>query len=117
MVLKNKNNLDTSVLDISNSEQSLTQMSLTFVSLLNAHQATNHHLYAQVQQSAYTQQQNTAAVQEFTDINIKCNYDHIFTSAPIFNGSKRCSKDVLRSHTYKVEKISVLKHLLNQEVV
>ena len=47
-----QNNVKASVL--SNLEQSLMQISQTFLNLLNAKQMTNHHLYNQVQKCTGT---------------------------------------------------------------
>ena len=53
------------------------QMSQTFLNLLNAQHITNHHLYNQVQQSVQTQQSHISALQQVTETNTQCNYDHM----------------------------------------
>ena len=74
-----------------------------------------------MQQKAHTLQKHTAALQEFTDTSIKCNYSDMFMSIPIFDGSKRINSfnglKVLKLYVYKVEMKSMLKILENKEAV
>ena len=50
---------------------------------------TNHYFYNQVQYSAQTQRQHTAALQELTNANFQHNYCHMFASMFIYDGTNR----------------------------
>ena len=57
--------------------------------LARAKDQTNRHLQQHLQQGQINMQVHTGAVQQLVPSTYQCNFDHIFTSIPIYDGSDR----------------------------
>ena len=50
---------------------------------------TNRQLQQHLQQGQLNMQAHTGALQQLATLTYECNFDHIFTSIPIYDGSDR----------------------------
>ena len=57
--------------------------------LARAQDQTNRHLQQHLQQGQINMQAHTGALQQLATSTYQCNFDHIFASIPIYNGSDR----------------------------
>ena len=77
------------ILDTSHKVQSISDTSQSVLQLLTLQQDSNRHLQWQVQKSTIAQQHHTDAFREPTASMYQGNFDHMFPSILIFDGSKR----------------------------
>ena len=57
--------------------------------LARAQDQTNRQLKQHLQQGQLNMQVHTGALQQLTTSTYQCNFDHIFASIPIYDGSDR----------------------------
>ena len=57
--------------------------------LARAQDQTNHHLQQHIQQGQLNMQAHAGALHQLANSNHQRNYDHIFASIPIYDGSNR----------------------------
>ena len=57
--------------------------------LARAQDQTNRQLQQHIQQGQLNMQANTGALQQLATSTYQCNFDHIFASMPIYDGSDR----------------------------
>ena len=55
--------------------------------LARAQDQTNRHLQQHLQQGQLNMQAHTGALQQLATSMYQCNFDHIFSSIPIYDGS------------------------------
>ena len=61
----------------------------SILQLARAQDQTNRHLQQHLQQEQIYMQAHTGALQQLATSTYQCNYDHIFTSIPIYDGRDR----------------------------
>ena len=61
----------------------------SMLQLARAQDQTNRYLQEHLQQGQMNMQAHTGALQQLTNSNYQRNFDHIFTSIPIYDGSNR----------------------------
>ena len=76
-------------LGTSHLEQTVADVGQSTMQLLNAQQSTNHNLQQKLNQSAPTQQHQVDTLPELTASNYDRNFNHMFASILIFDGSKK----------------------------
>ena len=77
------------MLDITALENTFGTVSQSMLQLARAQDQTNRHLQQHLQQGQLNMQAHTGALQQLVTSTYQCNFDHIFTSIPIYNGSER----------------------------
>ena len=61
----------------------------SILQLARVQDQTNRHLQQHLQQGQINMQVHTRALQQLAISTYQCNFDHIFTSIPIYDGSNR----------------------------
>ena len=70
-------------------DQSITDMNRSVMQLLAVQQATHAQLYLQIQQNQAVQIAHTHALRSLTESTQQRNFDHIFMSMPIHDGTNK----------------------------
>ena len=70
-------------------ENTFGTVSQSMLQLARAQDQTNRHLQQHLQQGQLNMQAHTGALQQIATSTCQCNFDHIFASIPIYNGSDR----------------------------
>ena len=77
------------MLDITALENTFGTVSQSMLQLARAQDQTNRHLQQHLQQGQLNMQAHTGALQQLATSTYQCNFDHIFASIPIYDGSDR----------------------------
>ena len=76
-------------LDTTALENTFGTIGQSMLQLARAQDQTNRHLQQHLQQGQINMQVHTGALQQLSTSTYQCNFDHIFTSIPIYDGSDR----------------------------
>ena len=76
-------------LDTSPLEGSFDSVGQSMLQLARAQDQTNRHLQQHNQQGQFNMQAHTGTLQQLANSNYQRNFDHIFASIPIYDGSDR----------------------------
>ena len=76
-------------LDITALENTFRTVDQSMLQLARVQDQINRHLQQHLQQGQLNMQAHTGALQELTTSMYQHNFDHIFTSIPIYDGSDR----------------------------
>ena len=76
-------------LDTTALENTFGTVGQSMLQLARAQDKTNRHLQQHLQQGQLNMQAHTGALQQLATLTYQCNFDHIFTSIPIYDGSDR----------------------------
>ena len=77
------------VLDTAALENTFDNMGQSMVQLARVQDQTNRHLQQHIQQGQINMQAHTGALHELANSTHQRNYDHIFASIPVYDGSNR----------------------------
>ena len=77
------------MLDMTALENTFGTVSLSMLQLARAQDQTNRHLQQHLQQGQLNMQAHTGALQQLATSTHQHNFDHIFASIPIYDGSDR----------------------------
>ena len=77
------------VLDTTTLQNTLANMGQSMLHLARVQDQTNHHLQQHIQQGQLNMQAHAGALHQLANSTHQRNYDHIFTSIPIYVGSNR----------------------------
>ena len=70
-------------------ENTFDTVGLSMLQLARAQDQTNRQLQQQLQQGQLNMQAHTGSLQQLATSTYQCNFDHIFASIPIYDGSDR----------------------------
>ena len=70
-------------------ENTFDTVGQSMLQLARAQDQTNRQLQQHLQQGQLNMQAHTGALQQLATLTYQCNFDHIFASIPIYNGSDR----------------------------
>ena len=76
-------------LDTTALENTFRMVGQSMLQLDRAHDQTNRHLQQLLQQGQINMQAHMGALQQLATSTYQCNFDHIFASIPIYDGSDR----------------------------
>ena len=76
-------------LDTTALENTFGTVGQSMLQLARAQDQTNRHLQQHLQQGQLNMQAHTGALQQLATSTYQCNFDHIFASIPIYDGSDR----------------------------
>ena len=76
-------------LDTTALENTFDTVGQSMLQLARAQDQTNRQLQQHLQQGQLNMQAHTGALQQLTTSTDQCNFDHIFASIPIYDGSDR----------------------------
>ena len=76
-------------LDTTALENTFDAMGQSMLQLARAQDQTNQQLQQHLQQGQLNMQAHTGALQQLATSTYQCNFDHIFVSIPIYDGSDR----------------------------
>ena len=76
-------------LDTTALENTFGTVSQSMLQLVRAQNQTNRHLQQLLQQGQINMQAHTGTLQQLAMSTYQCNFDHIFASIPIYDGSDR----------------------------
>ena len=76
-------------LDTTALENTFGTVGQSMLQLARAQDQTNRHLQQHLQQGQINMQVHTGALQQLATSTYQCNFDHIFASIPIYDGSDR----------------------------
>ena len=76
-------------LDTTALENTFGTVGQSMLQLARAQDQTNRHLQQHLQQGQLNMQAHTGALQQLATLMYQCNFDHIFASIPIYDGSDR----------------------------
>ena len=76
-------------LDTTALENTFGTVGQSMLQLARAQDQTNRHLQQHLQQGQLNMQAHTGALQQLATSTYQCNFDHIFASIPIYDGSNR----------------------------
>ena len=76
-------------LDTTALENTFDTVGQSMLQLARAQDQINRHLQQHLQQGQLNMQAHTGALQQITTSTYQCNFDHIFASIPIYDGSDR----------------------------
>ena len=74
-------------LDTTALENTFGTVGQSMLQLARAQDQTNRHLQQHLQQGQLNMQAHTGALQQLATLMYQCNFDHIFASIPIYDGS------------------------------
>ena len=77
------------VLDTTTLENTFDNMGQSMLQLARVQDQTNHHLQQHIQQGQLNMQAHASALYQLANSTHQRNYDHIFASIPIYDGSNR----------------------------
>ena len=77
------------VLDTTTLENTFDNMGQSMLQLARVQDQTNHHLQQHIQQGQLNMQAHAGALHQLANSPHQRNYDHIFASIPIYDGSNR----------------------------
>ena len=77
------------VLDTTAFENTFDNMGQSMLQLVRVQDQTNHHLQQHIQQGQLNMQAHASALHQLANSTHQRNYDHIFASIPIYDGSNR----------------------------
>ena len=77
------------VLDTTSLENTFDTMGQSMLQLARVQDQTNHHLQQHIQQGQLNMQAHAGALHQLANSTHQWNYDHIFASIPIYDGSNR----------------------------
>ena len=77
------------VLDMTTLENTFDNMGQSMLQLARIQDQTNHHLQQHIQQGQLNMQARAGALHQLANSTHQRNYDHIFASIPIYDGSNR----------------------------
>ena len=77
------------VLDTTTLENTFENMGQSMLQLARVQDQTNHHLQQYIQQGQLNLQAHSSALHQLANSTHQRNYDHIFASIPIYDGSNR----------------------------
>ena len=77
------------ILDITSLENTFDTMGQSMLQLVRVQDQTNHHLQQHIQQGQVNMQAHAGVLQQMATLTHHWNYDHIFASIPIYDGSNR----------------------------
>ena len=77
------------VLDITTLENTFDNMGQSMLQLARVQDQTNRHLQQHIQQGQLNMQAHAGALHQLANSTHQRNYDHIFASIPIYDGSNR----------------------------
>ena len=76
-------------LDTTALENTFRTVGQSMLQLARAQDQTKRHLQQHLQQGQLNMQVHMGALQQLTTLTYQCNFDHIFASIPIYDGSDR----------------------------
>ena len=68
-------------------EHTFDTMGQSMLQLARAQDQTNRHFQQHLQQGQLNMQVHTGTLQQLATLTYQCNFNHIFASIPIYNGS------------------------------
>ena len=77
------------VLDTTALENTFDNMGQSMLQLARVQDQTNRHLQQHIQQGQVNMQAHAGALHELANSTEQRNYDHIFASIPVYDGSNR----------------------------
>ena len=100
-------------LDTTALENTFGTVSQSMLQLARAQDQTNRHLQQHLQQGQLNMQAHTGALQQLATSMYQHNFDHIFTSIPIYDGSDR--KGFFPSLEHLEAAASIVEEILRQK--